>query len=160
MERKEESPLKVAASKSSLYEYLRDMLTPTLLQLLADNVHEQYPQCIFEMAEVFTPAHGTETGVKEELHFGAAITDNTASFTDAKSIVDTVLLRTFNVKAAYRPIQTPFLIDGRAAECLYHGKRLGVVGEVSPKVVLSFGLRTPVSILEVSLDPFLPKVSS
>jgi phenylalanyl-tRNA synthetase beta chain len=159
MERKKESPLKVAASKSSFYEYLRDMLAPTLLQLLADNIHEQYPQRVFEVAEVFSPAHGTETGVKEELHFAAAITNNTAGFTDAKSIIDTVLLRTFNVNAAYRPIQAPFFIDGRAAECLYHGKRLGVVGEVSPQVVLSFGLRTPVSILEVSLDPFLQKVS-
>jgi phenylalanyl-tRNA synthetase beta chain len=160
MERKMESPLKVAASKSSLYEYLRDMLAPTLLQLLADNTHEQYPQRVFEMAEVFSPARGTETGVKEELHLAATITDNTASFTDAKSIIDTVLLRTFNEKATYRPIQAPFLIDGRAAECVYLGERLGVVGEVSPKVVLSFGLRDPVSMLEVSLNPFLPKVSS
>jgi phenylalanyl-tRNA synthetase beta chain len=160
MERREEPFLKVAASKSSLYEYLRDMLAPTLLQLLADNIHEPYPQRIFEMAEVFSSARGTETGVKEELHFAAAITDNTASFTDAKSVIDTVLLRTFNEKVSYRPFQAPFLIDGRAAECLYRGERLGFVGEVSPKVVLSFGLRTPVSVSEISLAPFLMKVPS
>jgi phenylalanyl-tRNA synthetase beta chain len=160
MSREEVSPLKVAASKSSLYEYLRDMITPTLLQLLSDNIHEQYPQCVFEMAEVFSRAAGFETGVREELHLAAAITSNTASYTDAKSILDNMLLRTFNVKATYSPIQASYLIDGRAAECAYKGKRLGYVGEVSPKVVLDFGLRTPVSIFEVSLDPFFEKVSS
>lgn len=159
MGRERVTELRVAASKSSLYEYLRDMLAPTLLQLLADNVHEQYPQRIFEMAEVFAPGPGSETGVKEALHFGAAIADNVAGFTDAKSVLDTILLRTFNVKADYRPAADIHFIEGRAAECFHRGRRLGVVGEVAPRTVLSFGLRTPVSLFEVSLEPFFEKVS-
>jgi phenylalanyl-tRNA synthetase beta chain len=159
MGREAKSPLKVAASKSSLYEYLRDMLAPTLLQLMADNLHEQYPQRVFEMAEVFSPAPGSETGVKEELHLGAAMTDNAAGFTDAKSALDTILLRTFAAKAGYKAIKDPLFIEGRGAECLYRGKKLGKVGEVSPRIVLSFGLRTPVAIFEISLSPFLARVS-
>ncbi len=151
--------LKVAASKSSLYEYLRDMLTPTLLQLLADNLHEQYPQRIFEMAEVFTQDSGSESGVKEDLHLGGAITDNTASFTDAKSVLDTTLLKTFNVTPQYEPLRDSLFIQGRGAACFYNGKKLGFVGEVSPGVVLAFGLRTPVSVFEISLAPFFERLN-
>jgi phenylalanyl-tRNA synthetase beta chain len=158
MSRKESSALKVSASKSSLYEYLRDLLAPTLLQVLSDNTHEQYPQRIFEAAEVFSPAPGTETGVKEELHLAGVLTDNTSSFTDAKSALETILVRTFNAKVKCNPLSSPFLIDGRGASCLYHGKEIGFVGEVSPAVVLAFGLRNPVSVFEVSLEPFYPSV--
>jgi phenylalanyl-tRNA synthetase beta chain len=159
MGRGEASPLKVAASKSSLYEYLRDYLTPTLLSVLSENIHEQYPQRIFESAEVFTPASGTETGVHEELHLAAALTDNTATFTEAKSALETILLKTFNEKVDSHPAERPFLIGGRAAECHHRGKAIGFVGEVSPSVVLSFGLRNPVSVFEISLEPFFGKVS-
>jgi phenylalanyl-tRNA synthetase beta chain len=152
-------PLKVSGSKSSLYEYLRDMLVPTLVQLLADNLHEQYPQRVFEMAEVFSRAQGSESGVREDFHLGVAISDNTASFTDAKSALDTILLKTFNARAEYTPLQDSIFIDGRGAECRYAGKKLGVVGEISPAVVLSFGLRNPVSVFEISLLSFAGRFS-
>jgi phenylalanyl-tRNA synthetase beta chain len=149
----------VAASKSALFEYLKDMIVPTHLQLLAENVQEAYPQNIFEVAEVFTPDPSAEAGVKEDLHLAVALSDNAASFTDARSVLDTILLKTFAAKATYRRSSLPFLVEGRTAECLLDDRPIGFVGEVDPKVIIGFGLRAPVSVFEISLSSFFDKVA-
>jgi len=157
--RPSDGAIKVAASKSALFEYLKDMIVPTHLQLLAENVQEAYPQNIFEVAEVFTPDPSAEAGVKEDLHLAVALSDNAASFTDARSVLDTILLKTFAAKATYRRSSLPFLVEGRTAECLLDDRPIGFVGEVDPKVIIGFGLRAPVSVFEISLSSFFDKVA-
>jgi phenylalanyl-tRNA synthetase beta chain len=159
MRRLEAHRLKVASSKSSQFEYLRDLLLPSLLLVLSENVHEEFPQNIFEVAEVFLPDESSETGVREELHLGAVLSDNVASFSAAKSVLDAFLRCSFGVVATYKPLVKPFLIDGRGAECSSSDGFLGFVGEVHPAVVVAFGLRNPVAAFEVDLTPFYHRVS-
>jgi phenylalanyl-tRNA synthetase beta chain len=50
-----------------------------------------------------------------------------------------------------RAIEHPSFIDGRAAEFLVKNKRIGIIGELHPEVVLGFELEHPVAAFELDL---------
>jgi phenylalanyl-tRNA synthetase beta chain len=47
--------------------------------------------------------------------------------------------------------QDPLLVQGRTASVLVDGNTIGVVGEVSPKIIDNFKLRTSVAGFEIKL---------
>ncbi|MEM3624800.1 MAG: phenylalanine--tRNA ligase subunit beta, partial [Nitrososphaerales archaeon] len=51
--RKAKKMIKVENPKSIEYEFLRDNIFPSLLIVLSKNLHEEYPQKIFEISKVF-----------------------------------------------------------------------------------------------------------
>jgi phenylalanyl-tRNA synthetase beta chain len=48
-------------------------------------------------------------------------------------------------------MEHPSFIDGRAAEFLVKGKRVGVMGELHPEVILGLELEHPVAVFELDL---------
>ncbi|MEM3267507.1 MAG: phenylalanine--tRNA ligase subunit beta [Conexivisphaerales archaeon] len=147
--------IKVESPKSSLYEYLKDCLSPDLLRILSENIHEQYPQKIFEISSVFSRDDYSEIGVKESLSLAVAISSDIATFTEIRSLLDTILLRTLGIRAEYYEGHVPFLADGRSAKCKVGSKEIGYVGEIKPRVLLNFGLRMPVAVFEIDLSSLI-----
>lgn len=144
--------IKVDKSKSAEHEVLRPSLMPSLLLTFSRNIHEEYPQRIFEIGKVFSKEMDE---IDEEYRVAGAIAHSTANFTEIHSYLSSLLKQTFGAKFATKATSNAPFIDGRTAAILYEGENCGVLGEVHPKVLQSFGMRNPVAAFEVRLFPFL-----
>lgn len=49
----------------------------------------------------------------------------------------------------------PMFMTGRAAKVTVNGKRVGSLGVLHPRVLENFGLKTPTSVVDFSLEPFV-----
>ncbi len=59
---------------------LRDMLLPGMIEVLSRNIHELYPQKIFEIGTVFEK----DSVIKEEIHLACLSAHKDANFTEVK----------------------------------------------------------------------------
>ncbi len=139
--------------KSEEYNVLRNQLLPSLLEVLKNNKHNEYPQKIGEIAVVFPTKKGKH---QEETHLAIAITDTTSSFTQIKQVIE-ALLRSLNIKYAIKEKDHPSFIQGRTASINIQGKEAGYLGEIHPKVLKSFQLEMPVTALEIDLRELYKK---
>lgn len=134
--------LRVADSKSSGHTVLRDMLLPGLAANLAGNVHEPYPQRLFEHGPVF--AGGTEGTA-----LAAVSAHRGASFTEAKSVLLPALREGLGIEASVRAADHPMLAPGRSGDVVAGGTRIGVIGELHPDAASRHRIRVPVAGFEV-----------
>ncbi len=138
----------VEAPRSSEHSVLRDSLIPSMLSVLSNNTKEEYPQRVFEIGRVYRRAEG---GVAESWHLGCLIAHAQASFTEAKSYLESFCRILGGSPAATRG-ETHWAFDeGRSASVLLAGIPIGAVGEVRPGSIAAFGLGVPVSGLELDL---------
>jgi phenylalanyl-tRNA synthetase beta chain len=141
-----ESP-DLAKIQNPITEYLtcvRMTLVPSMLMFLKANKHRDLPQNIFEVGSVVS-------GTKTVRHLAALSMHSKASFTEAKSLVQTVL-RDLNIKFELGQCADPAYIPGRAAEILIGGKSMGSFGEYHPKVLENFELGYSVAGFEIVLE--------
>ena len=100
-------------------------------------------------------AEDAETRARRELHLAAVIAHSRAGYAEVKGCLDALMkalgVRDWSVRAA----EHPSFLPGRVAEVLLAGEPAGVVGEVHPEVLVSFGLENPVAALELSLRPLM-----
>lgn len=141
--------LTVMNPKTVEHEILRSSLIPSLLSVLAKNIHESYPQKIFEISKVFVGGRDT---MEERYHAAVAITHSSANFTEIKSYLDALLLQSLGLECATKPAVHGIFIDGRSATIIGRAEKIGLIGEINPKIIGKFGLRTPVVSFEVDLD--------
>ena len=138
--------------KMSTHTTVRSWLLPSVLNLLKDNTHVDYPQRVFEIGPCVTVKKDGE-GLTETRHKIAAVTIHTgAGFTEIRSCLDTLLGR-IGVKLEVVPTTHPSFLDGRTGEVMSGQKRLGVVGELHPKVIRAWGLSLPVAAFELEIPP-------
>lgn len=140
--------ISVTDSKSQEHQILRDMLIPGLIDVLSRNIHEAYPQQIFEIGTIFDG----DNPINEEICLGCLSTHNEASFTEIKSILQSVLKSGFNITCVTKTDDDPLFSQGRTASVFVNNKKIGLVGEISTKVVENFKLRTPVAGFEIKLS--------
>jgi phenylalanyl-tRNA synthetase beta chain len=139
--------LSVDGSKSIEHEILRYSLVPSLLQSLSYNVHEQYPQRLFEIGKTFRK----EGTIVETWSIGAAVAHTDAGYTEIKSAVQALLKSCFGKDATTRAAANQMFMDGRCAEVIFDGNSVGVVGEIIPRALENFKLRVPVAAFEINL---------
>jgi phenylalanyl-tRNA synthetase beta chain len=149
-----EEPDKVAsvkATKSSEHEVLRDMLLPSLLKSLSRNVHEEYPQRLFEIGKIFEWSEN----INEYWSLGAVVAHNTADYTEAKSIMQTSLKLSFGKSVMTKVAIHPIFINGRCANIIVDEEAVGIVGEISPFAIDNFKVRVPVAAFELNISKLL-----
>ena len=138
-------------SKSEEHDILRRSLLPSLLFSLSKNIHEEYPQKLFEIGQVFLP----EQENSEKWNLCCATAFNGVTFTEIKGILQTLmeicLGTTFETKAA----EHSSFISGRSADIFYKGKTVGQIGEVSPILIDSFKIKMPVAAFDLDLTELL-----
>ncbi|MDW0239225.1 MAG: phenylalanine--tRNA ligase subunit beta [Nitrososphaeraceae archaeon] len=138
-------------SKSEEHDILRKSLLPSLLFSLSKNIHEEYPQKLFEIGQVFLP----EQENSEKWNLCCATAFNGVTFTKIKAILQTLmeicLGTTFETKAA----EHSSFISGRSADIFYKGKTVGQIGEVSPLLIDSFKIKIPVAAFDLDLTELL-----
>ena len=149
--RSSEHALKVDGSKSVEHEVLRDSLIPSLLHALSRNVHEEYPQRLFEIGKVFRE----DNGAAESWSVAAVIAHAEAGYTEIKSIVQGMLRLCFGKELRTRAAQSPFFIAGRSAEVLVEDEVIGSAGEIVPLALAGLKLRVPAAAFEINLHELL-----
>ena len=140
----------LANSLTQDYNALRSWLIPSLLKILKENKHNEYPQRIFEIGRIFEKDK-SETNVKEYDKLGIALSDIKTNFTEIKQILD-ALLNVLNIKYEINEEEHQSFIKGRAAKISINNKKIAYFGEISPAVLERWDLELPVAVLELDLN--------
>ncbi len=139
--------ISVLNSKSQEHSILRDALLPGLVDVLSRNIHESYPQRIFEVGTVYDSG----SLIREEFHLSGISAHNEAGFTEIKSILQSLLKTGFNLECITQPSRDPLFTEGRTASIIVNGKQVGTIGEIDSKVIESFKIRIPIAGFEIKL---------
>jgi phenylalanyl-tRNA synthetase beta chain len=157
--------LRVANPMTADQEYLRPNLRANLLAALSANRrHEAGSIRLFELGRVYLPQPkdlpnepevlcGLLSGPRfeESWHGG----DEALDFFDAKGVVEGLLSR-LGIEANFEPGVDESLHPGKQAAIVIDNNRLGVVGELHPKVAEAFELSGNVYLFEINLTALLP----
>ena len=137
----------VVGSKSEEHEILRSSLLPSLLRSLSHNIHEEYPQRLFEIGKVFS----LEEDPFERWNLCSVIAHDEADYTEAKSIVQTLMGVGLGKELEAISAIIPTYLEGRGAYLYVADTKVGVIGEISPSIIENFKIRVPVASFEIDL---------
>jgi len=155
MRMKPQKPVKLANPVSKEYTIMRQLLLPCLINNLAENKHESFPQRLFEVSDVAKINLKQETMCERRLHVAAVSSHSTANFTEAKSVAEALLsnmgLKNWQIKAA----KHPSFLEGRTATIHIKNKQIGVLGEMHPEVLNNFELENPIAAFEIDLETLI-----
>ena len=146
---------------------LRPTLIPSLLERVAENLKHAPSVRLCELARVYLPTEPdalpreanvaaiTLSGRREPLSRFAA-DPLPLDFFDVKGVVDAALAAAGAPEVEYRPFTHGALHPGRAAEACVGQTRVGVLGELHPRVAAGFGIENGrVAVAELDLDALL-----
>ena len=147
--------LSVLDSKSQEHTILRDLILPGLIENISKNIHESYPQKIFETGIVFrTPTK------YESQHLGAVMAYKESNFSEMKAILQSILktglkldmTTEFPNENSNTEYGTRIFSKGRFAKVLVQDIIVGYVGEINSEVLDNFKIRTPVVGFDIDLS--------
>jgi len=161
----EPMPLRMANPMTADQEYLRPNLRANLLAAFtANRRHEDGGIRLFELGKVYLPRHndlpdepevlcGLLSGPRLEKSWQGR--DELLDFYDAKGVVEG-LLSQLGVDANFEEGRDESLCLGKQVAIVIAGNKLGVVGELHPKVLEAFEISEPVYLFEINLTALLP----
>ncbi len=133
---------------------LRNWLLPSLIEFLSNNQSVEFPQKIFELGKVTLHDEESETKTRNEEWLCAVSTHATAGFSEAKSALESFFMN-FGVEWQIKESNHPSFIEGRVGNIIIDNQIVGVVGELSPKVLDAWKLENPVAGFEVNLQKLI-----
>ena len=144
----DEKAIELKNPLSKEFNVVRPSLIPSMLQILAENQHHEYPQRLFEI--------GTVVDEEEKIHLAIVVSHEKAGFTELKQILDALL---FSLRLEYvvEPQKLDSFIEGRSGDIISNKRFLGTIGEINPKVLGNFNLGNPVAALEIDLSSLYEK---
>ena len=135
---------------SESFSAVRNWLTPLMLGVFGKNKHVEYPQRIFEQGIVTVK----NKDVLDHESLACASCHKTAGFTESKQALDTIL-RHAGISCEIKSSQHPSFIEGRIGRIFVGGKEVGIIGELSPEVLVNFEIPYPVAGFEINLTALL-----
>jgi phenylalanyl-tRNA synthetase beta chain len=122
---------------------IRTDILPKLLEVLSLNKHHPMPQRIFEVGDVVV-------GMKNRLRLACCSTHSKANFAEIRSVVQAVM-KELDLAWDVEESDDEAFIEGRRADIIVKGKKVGVFGEIHPEVLEKFELVNPVVGFEIDL---------
>ncbi len=135
---------------SSEQTMCRVNLLPGLLETFAINKQYDLPQKLFEVGDCCFVDPDAETGAREERMLGVAMIGPHIGLADARALSD-ALAHEMEALIEVRATTHPSYIPGRAAELVRNGAPIGRMGELHPEVLEAYGLKQPVTVVELSV---------
>lgn len=135
------------------YNSLRAWIIPSLLHVLKENKHNEYPQNIFNIGSIFKKDPSTESGVLEDIRLCVMLCSQKAGFTEIKQVMD-YLFMMLDQKYGVADAEHPSFIPGRVGRVLVNKEKVAYIGEISPGVLANFELEVPVACFELNLTKF------
>jgi len=175
-------PLKVANPMTKEQEYLRTSLRAGLLATLSHNQKfEQAGIRFFEIGKVFLPQHSPviaskakqsqeERELPQEREMLCAVLGGPRAelswqadkgpldFFDAKGVAE-CLLNQLGLRATFDIGDDEILFPGRGADIIVEDDKVGIVGDVHPRVAQAFELSDAVCLIEIDLEKLLAKIT-
>ena len=139
--------ISVSDSKSLEHTILRDSILPGLIENISKNIHEPYPQKLFETGTVFSLGNP----ITEETNLACISAHKDANYTEIKSVLQSLLKTSFNLECTTKTASHPSFEKGRVAEIIVNGNSVGLVGEINSKIIENFKIRVPLSGFEIKL---------
>jgi len=162
------SPLKVANPMTREQEFLRTSLRAGLLATLSHNQKfEQAGVRLFEIGKVFLPRGKDLPEEKEMLcavlsgsmaELSWQVDKESLDFFDAKGAVEN-LLNQLGLKASFDIGDDEILFSGRGANIIVEDDKVGIVGDVHPRVAQAFELSNTICLIEIDVEKLLTKVT-
>jgi phenylalanyl-tRNA synthetase beta chain len=145
--------VRIANPMTESYEALRDSILPNLLASEAVSGNAVYPHRMFEVGKVCLRSEADNYGCVTRSTLGLMVSSREAGFNDVRAHV-AALLYYLGQEHVLSPVEDPRFIPGRCVAVLAAGKRerLGVLGEIHPEVLESFGVQMPCAAAELDLD--------
>ncbi len=146
----ESEVIELANPTSKEYHVLRTWVIPSLMEVLANNKHNEYPQNIFDIGTIFKSKGKTDTGIGEADRLGVALCNDNVDFTSIKQVLD-YLMKMLDLKYEIRETGCNSFILGRVGRVGVKGKDVAYIGEISPEVLSNWDINTPVACFELNL---------
>ncbi|KAL4911238.1 hypothetical protein BDW74DRAFT_142595 [Aspergillus multicolor] len=167
--------VKLANPKTQEFQVVRTSLLPGLLKTIRENKHHTVPMKIFEVSDVAFKDLSMERKSRNERHFAAAWYSKNSGFEVVHGLLDRVMsmlktafiigeegLENAAVKDSHywiEELDDPTYFHGHSASIHVRiaGKdhTIGTFGILHPTVLESYGLKYPVSTLEINIETFL-----
>ncbi|MDD5312925.1 MAG: phenylalanine--tRNA ligase subunit beta [Dehalococcoidia bacterium] len=154
-------PLAMANPMSRDLEFLRTSLRFGVLTVLARNQRNREENIrLFEMGKVFIP-RAKDLPLENEMLCGLidsvapdaywAGKAEMADFYSAKGAVEALLSR-MGLQAVFQAGEDVTISPGKCAHIIVDGEKLGVIGEVHPRVRAGFDIQSPAFLFEIDMD--------
>ena len=141
--------ISVLDSKSQEHTILRDSLLPSLLENLSKNIHESYPQKLFETGVVFSKSQP----INESINLAAVIAYKDTNYSEIKAIMQSILKTNFKIESQTKTSKNQELfVEGKHADILVGEKKIGEIGEIDNEILENFRIRTSVTGFEIKLS--------
>lgn len=143
--------VEISNPMSDHYSAVRSSLIPGLLRIEGISRRAIYPHRIFEVGEVSLLAPDTSYGTRTEIRLSAMETHAEANLSDIQSHLE-ALAYYLQIEYTLNPVDHPTYLPGRAGEIVKDGHVYGIIGEVHPEVLETWGIAVPVSVFEVNVE--------
>jgi len=152
--------------KTLEFQVARTTLLPGLLKTIANNKNMPLPLKLFEISDVVLKDEEKDVGAKNERRFCAINCNKTPGFEVIHGLLDQ-FMTVLEVKPTQDKVKNPnegyhirkcddgAFFPGRAAQVIYKGQSIGVMGVIHPDVLSKFEIVHPCAALEINVEPFL-----
>ena len=151
MNREKTRIVEIANPKVLTMTCLRNWLLPNLMEFLSNNQSIEFPQKIFELGKITLLDAKKETKTRDEEWLATATSHANASFSEIKSALDSFFMN-IGVNWQIKETAHPSFIEGRVGAAIVNGVNVGVLGEVSPRVLEAWKLENPTAAFEISMQ--------
>ena len=140
--------IEVANPVSTNYSVLRNRLLPGLLDFLAKNTHNEYPQFIFEVGEI---VKNDKKKVTTFTKAAVLLSDTEISFEHIHSILGTFSTQ-LGIELTLEPTVNSEFLEGRTAKIMLNKNQVGIIGEISPTILEYWQIFMPSAAFEIDLS--------
>lgn len=146
--------IEIANPKMTTLTCLRSWLLPSIMKFLSNNTHVDYPQKIFEVGLCAVPDRKCENMSRDVKKLACTLTHSRASFAESKSVLDS-LLSNIGIRYEIEETKHGSFIDGRVGSISVKNGKVGIIGEINPKVLGSWKIVNPTAAFELDADSLL-----
>jgi phenylalanyl-tRNA synthetase beta chain len=143
--------VEIANPKVTTMTCLRSWLLPTLMEILSNNTHVDYPQKLFEVGDYVDWHEGFPTRTRDVRALACVSAHSKANFTEMKANLEP-LMTNLGFSFTVKPIDHPSFFTGRVGSVQIRDEGVGIIGEVTPQVLENWKIQNPVAAMELELE--------
>ena len=144
--------ISISNPMSENYEMVRPSIIPSLMESESISAHAPFPHKIFEVGKVAFLDASDNSGTTTRNNLGFLCSDSVMGFNEVSSLVNT-LMYFLGKEYSLAPLESDTrFIEGRCAAIMIGETKVGVFGEIHPKVLENWGSDMPTVASEIDLD--------
>lgn len=139
------------------YTAVRNWLLPSLIEVLQRNRHRSYPQKFFEVADV-SVLDDSDVGASNRRKLAYVHSGNKVDYTDVRQVLQ-VIERDLGVEFDIEAGSMNCFKSERSGDIYLEGEKIGMIGELSEKVIGNWELEHSVGGFELDIEKLLDIVA-